>query len=176
MSGNAPVGPEIWIRGPLATTAPPQTSAPQAEVSAPPQQFSWVGAHGGAGASTLAAALGGFDAGRNWPRVDRGEPGGVLLVARTHAAGLQAASRTLDTFRRGAQPPGVELVAVVLVADAPGRLPRQLAQRIRVIGSATKVHRVPWVATWRTGDLGGPVPRDITALAAMVAAHQTRTS
>jgi hypothetical protein len=175
VTGSTPLGPEIWIRGPLITTAPSATSAPPAEASAPRRQLAWVGAHGGAGTSTLAAALGGFDAGRNWPRVDRGEPGGVLLVARTHAAGLQAASRTLDTFRRGAQPPGVELVAVVLVADAPGRLPRPLLQRIKVLGSAADVHRVPWVPAWRTGDLDAPAPREIAALAAMVAAPQAPT-
>ncbi|MFM9588785.1 DUF6668 family protein [Streptomyces scabiei] len=124
-----------------------------AEVPSAPHQLAWLAAHGGAGATTLAAVFGGVDAGRTWPRPDQGEPSSVLLVARTHAAGLQAVSWTLDVFRRGEQPPGLELVAVVLVADAPGRLPRQLLQRIKVIGSAIEVHRVPWVPAWRTGDL-----------------------
>ncbi|MFE9660140.1 hypothetical protein [Streptomyces sp. NPDC005955] len=129
-----------------------------------------MAAHGGAGASTLTTVFGGIDAGRAMPRPDRGEPHTVVLVARTHAAGLQAVSRTLDAFRRGEQPPGVELVAVALVADAPGRLPRQLQQRIKVIGSAVRIHRVPWVPAWRTGDLSVPPPRETSALAALAAA------
>ncbi|MFG2882158.1 DUF6668 family protein [Streptomyces sp. NPDC048297] len=129
-----------------------------------------MAAHGGAGASTLAAVFGGADAGRSWPRPDQGEPGTVVLVARTHAAGLQAVSRTLDVFRRGEHPPGLELAAVALVADAPGRLPRALQQRIKVIGSAVRVHRVPWVPAWRTGDLSAPAPRETSGLAELVAA------
>lgn len=129
-----------------------------------PDRLAWVAVHGGAGTSTLAAVFGGVDVGRSWPRPDQGEPGSILLVARTHAAGLLAVSQTLDLFRRGEHPPGLTLVAVALVADAPGRLPRQLLQRIKVIGSAVDVHRVPWVPAWRTGDLTAPVPRETAAL------------
>lgn len=171
MHSSAPSGPEIWIRGPLTTPEQqPSPSAGQAVVPEVRRQLAWVAAHGGAGTSTLAAVFGGTDAGRGWPRPDRGEPGAVLLVARTHASGLQAVSQTLDTFRLGEEPPGVELVAVVLVADAPGRLPRQLHQRIKVIGSVVDVHRVPWVPAWRTGDLTVPAPRETAALARLVTA------
>ncbi|WP_308436305.1 DUF6668 family protein [Streptomyces filipinensis] len=135
----------------------------------PKRTLAWVAAHGGAGASTLSAVFGGIDLGRSWPRPDRGEPDSVVLVARTHAAGLQAVSRALDLFRRGEQPPGIELIAVALIADAPGRLPRSLQQRIKVIGSVVQVHRVPWVSAWRTGDLTVPAPRDTSGLAALVA-------
>lgn len=96
-------GPEIWIRGPVAP---------------PGRRFAWVGTHGGAGVSTLAAVYGGHDSGRDWP--GPGAPTSVLLVARTHAAGLLAALRGLELFRRGEHPPGLDLDAVVLVADAPG--------------------------------------------------------
>lgn len=168
MQGNAPSGPEIWLRGPVTTPEQPASAPPAAEAPSTPHRLAWVAAHGGAGASTLAAVFGGIDAGRTWPRPDQGQPNSVLLVARTHAAGLQAVSWTLDLFRRGEQPPGLELVAVVLVADAPGRLPRQLLQRIKVIGSAIEIHRVPWVPAWRTGDLTAPPPREIARLAALV--------
>ncbi|MYS51699.1 hypothetical protein GTW46_16815, partial [Streptomyces sp. SID6013] len=119
---------------------------------------------------------GGVDGGRTWPRPEQGEPDGVLLVGRTHAAGLQAVSRALDVFRRGEQPPGLELVAVVLVADAPGRLPRPLHQRIKVIGSVADVYRVPWTPAWRTGDLNVPAPKETAALAALLAAPPVRMS
>ncbi|WP_406483085.1 DUF6668 family protein [Streptomyces sp. NBC_01615] len=158
-------GPEIWIRGPVIGDEPePQPDDPgQLMVTA--REFAWVATHGGAGASTLAAVFGGHDAGRNWPRPDQGEPGSVLLVGRTHAAGLEAVSHTLDIFRRGDAPPGLDLDAIVLVADAPGRLPRPLAQRIKVIASVIDVYRVPWVPAWRTGDLAAEPPRECAQLA-----------
>ncbi|MEU0432701.1 hypothetical protein ABZ153_13905 [Streptomyces sp. NPDC006290] len=163
---RGPGGPEVWIRGPV--DEPEQPRQPYEEdrqlvVSA--RTFSWVATHGGAGASTLATVFGGHDAGRNWPRPDQGEPASVLLVGRTHATGLDAVLHTLDIFRRGDAPPGLDLDAIVLVADAPGRLPRQLTQRVKVINSAIDVYRVPWMPAWRTGDLIGPLPRETSSLA-----------
>ncbi|MET7601396.1 DUF6668 family protein [Streptomyces avermitilis] len=160
---HGPGGPEIWIRGPVGG-GEPQPRREAAQVSASPRRFAWVATHGGAGTTTLATVFGGHDAGRNWPRPERGEPASVLLVGRTHAAGLDAVSHTVDTFRRGEAPPGLDLDAVVLVADAPGRLPRQLAQRIKVIESVIDVYRVPWVPAWRTGELDGPPPRECEQL------------
>ncbi|MET7442489.1 hypothetical protein [Streptomyces sp. NPDC005568] len=136
MQGNAgqgPQGPEVWIRGPV--TGPDQERPQGAPGTVTARRFAWVATHGGAGATTLATVFGGHDAGRNWPRPDQGEPGSLLLVARTHATGLEAVSHTLDTFRRGDVPPGLDLDAVVLVADAPGRLPRPLAQHVKAIGA-----------------------------------------
>ncbi|MFJ9393546.1 DUF6668 family protein [Streptomyces californicus] len=130
-----------------------------------------MNAHGGAGASTLAQLFGGHDSGLAWPDVAAGRPGGVLLVARTHASGLQAVSRVLNAARQKEIPPGVALSAVVLVADAPGRLPRELGRRIKVIGSVVDVHRVPWVPSWRTGNLSGPLPREVAALRRLVAGN-----
>lgn len=163
-TGQAAAGPEIWLRGPVVEPeARPQDPPPQTAAS--PRRFSWVATHGGAGSTTLARVFGGHDAGRNWPRPEHGEPSSVLLVGRTHAAGLDAVSHTLDIFRRGDAPPGLDLDAIVLVADAPGRLPRQLVQRVKVIGSVIDVYRVPWVPAWRTGDLTGPPPKESAALA-----------
>ncbi|MFF3909300.1 DUF6668 family protein [Streptomyces sp. NPDC001848] len=165
---QGPGGPEIWVRGPVVDAGAPPTA--YAYGTASPRRCAWVATHGGAGVSTLATVFGGFDAGRRWPRPDQGEPTSVLLVARTHAAGLGSAQRYLDVFRRGEAPPGLALGAVVLVADAPGRLPRPLAQRVRAIESMTGVHRVPWVSAWRTGDLGGRPPRALDRLARFIGA------
>ena len=152
-------GPEIWIRGPVP--APETPPGPYAATPGP-RRFSWLGTHGGAGASTLAAVYGGHDCGRDWPGPD--DPPSVLLVARTHASGLESALRTLEVFRRGQAPAGLDLDAVVLVADAPGRLPRQLAQRVRLIESVIDVYRVPWVQDWRLGDLSAAPPRETEPL------------
>ncbi|NJP49201.1 hypothetical protein HCJ93_03700 [Streptomyces sp. SBST2-5] len=165
-------GPEIWLRGPVAT---PEAAA--REAGGPPgpaparasgRVFSWVGTHGGAGVSTLAAVYGGHDSGRSWP--GPGDPQSVLLVARTHAAGLDSVTAALELFRLGQVPQGLDLDAVVLVADAPGRLPKPLAQRIRLIENLIDVYRVPWVSEWRLGDLSGRPPREAEDLARLTGA------
>ncbi|MFE9443258.1 DUF6668 family protein [Streptomyces sp. NPDC006602] len=159
-------GPEIWLRAPVGGLEGESPEA--AHGSAGFRRHSFVGTHGGAGTSTLARVYGGHDCGRDWP--GPADPRSVLLVARTHAAGLGAALHTLELFRHGEAPPGLEVHAVVLVADAPGRLPRPLAQRIKVIDSAIPVHRVPWVPAWRLGDLSGTPPRETEALAGLTGA------
>jgi len=166
MRAGVQQGPEVWIRGPVAATDAGLRPDPGARPGSAPGH-SWVAAHGGAGTTTLAAVYGGHDCGRAWP--GPGEPPSVLLVARTHAAGLDAVGRALEVFRRGAAPAGLCLDGVVLVADAPGRLPRQLAQRVRAIESVADVHRVPWVPAWRVGDLTGRPPRETEPLARLLA-------
>ena len=109
---------------------------------------------------------GGQDCGRSWPGPH--DPRSVLLVARTHASGLATVPGALDLFRRGAAPQGLDLEGVVLVADAPGRLPRPLADRVSALEAVIDVYRVPWVPDWRLGDPPGPPappPRQTEALA-----------
>ncbi|MEU0127046.1 MULTISPECIES: DUF6668 family protein [unclassified Streptomyces] len=183
-------GPQMWIRGPAAQQAAPATAvSPQASGPAPSgpaepaeeepsphrgERVAWVNAHGGGGASTLVGVLGGADLGRRWPEPARGEPGGVLLVARTHAGGMRAASQALNALRLGDHPDGVHLIALVLVADAPGRLPRRLGQRVRVLRSAAEVHRVPWIPAWRLGTEVDPLPKQVRALAELTSGAPRR--
>ncbi|MFD9285982.1 DUF6668 family protein [Streptomyces mirabilis] len=130
--------------------------------------ISWVGAHGGAGATTFAGALGGTDMGHAWPEVAEGDPGDVLLLARTHLAGLQAASKALDSLRTGRHPQGIRLMALVLVADAPGRLPPELWRRVRVLRAAVRTFSVPWIPQWRVGKPAPKAPRSVVELAALI--------
>ena len=113
----------------------------------------WVGVHGGAGESTLEQLyVGTRAAGHCWPIADAGRPA-VVLVARTHARGLvavQTAVRDLS-YRQLA----VQLLGVVLIADAPGRLPRALRELVnRVVGTelVPRWWSLPFVSDWRVGE------------------------
>ncbi|CAM5460919.1 hypothetical protein ACFUV2_33320 [Streptomyces pilosus] len=128
----------------------------------------WVKAHGGAGATSLAGVLGGVEVGARWPDPSRGEPHRVVLVGRTSARGLRSVSRALGELRGEDGPRGLDLLAVVLVADAPGRLPLGLLGRIRVLRSVVHVHRVPWIPAWRMDRRPRTLPRQLVTLADLV--------
>ncbi|WP_078917793.1 DUF6668 family protein [Streptomyces sp. NRRL S-813] len=176
-------GSHLWVRGPATQQAAPPPATPLrpkpgTPLKHPPSPHrghhtAWVNAHGGGGASTLAHLLGGADLGRRWPEPAHGEPANVLLVARTHAAGLQAASRALNALRTADHPPGIHLIALVLVADAPGRLPRPLGQRVRILRSATEVHRILWIPTLRLGEKTDTPPKQLRTLAQLLTTPPT---
>jgi hypothetical protein len=111
-----------------------------------------VGAHGGAGTTTVARLLRATDLGTCWPTPADGHPPRVLLVARTHAAGLMAASKAFAGYYAAGHPEGPYLAGFVLVPDAPGRLPKPLRRRITILASATMVLVLPWVAAWRLSE------------------------
>jgi len=142
----------------------------------------WLGAHGGAGESTLAEWLpGSRPADHRWPTAPAGpvDPAGgapspVVLVCRSHARGLQAAQKALTDWASGAVP-GVELLGLVVVADAPGRLPKPLRDLARLVGGgAPRVWHLPWIEAARYAPTDGttapPAParkllREVTHLA-----------
>lgn len=194
-AANSPSDP--WVRGPVTEHQPyglvptftdafpgsaghgptdvPHLSTPVQPLvdDAAEKSVSWVGAHGGAGATTFAGALGGVDVGHAWPDVTEGHPGDMLLLARTHLSGLQAASKTLDALRTGKHPVGLNLLALVLVADAPGRLPVELWRRVRVMRSVVGTISVPWIAEWRVGRPASKAPRAVMQLAALIPKSST---
>lgn len=120
----------------------------------------FVGAHGGAGESTLAELLpGAAAADHRWPFYPEGLTAGlpnVVLVARTSASGLLAAQAAAAQWAAGATP-AVRLLGLVCVADAPGRLPRPLRELADLIaGGVPRRWDLPWVEQWRTGEPAGP--------------------
>lgn len=122
-----------------------------------------VGVHGGAGASTIAQLAGGA-CGRLWPVPHPYEPAArvlpVVLVTRTHAAGLLAAQVALTQWAGGGVDPRVNLLGLALVADAPGRLPRALRDLMKVIsGGAPRRWELPWSESLRLGDPDPKLPR-----------------
>ncbi|MBC7630548.1 DUF6668 family protein [Aeromicrobium sp.] len=106
-----------------------------------------VGTHGGAGETTLAQLLGGTATDRRWPSISP-QPA-VVLVARTHATGLAAAQLAMRAWA-AAETPHVRLAGIVLVADAPGKLPKPLADLANILGGGVPhMWHVPWVGAYR---------------------------
>lgn len=115
----------------------------------------WLGAHGGAGESRLEQLLeGSRAAGHHWPLVGETvlRPARVVLVARTNVSGLLAAQRAGREW--ASESVAVALGGLVLMADAPGRLPRPLRELADVVsGAFPRVWRIPWVEAWRTDEV-----------------------
>jgi hypothetical protein len=115
-----------------------------------------MAAHGGAGVSSLLraglAAAGAVDGQRRWPAAGR-----MLLVARTSTGALE---RARDLARAHAQAgPDVELVGLVLVADAPGRLPARISALADLVsGAFARCWQVPWLTEWRLAAATEPLP------------------
>ncbi|QAY64974.1 hypothetical protein ET495_17280 (plasmid) [Xylanimonas allomyrinae] len=131
----------------------------QVDVSEMPTPTAWiVGVHGGSAETTLAHLVDGAVAtGHRWPiGTPRAPMAPVVLVARTGMNDLRAAQRAVIEWASGATP--VALAGLVLVADAPGRLPRPLTDLAQVIaGGVPRCWRMPWVEDWR---MGGEVTAD----------------
>lgn len=143
--------------------------------TASPHWVWFVGAHGGAGETTLAGLLPEAGEGdHRWPVHLDGSVPHVVLIARTSAAGLLAARTALAQWAAGDTPP-VRLLGLVLSPDASGRTPKPLRQLAELVAGGVrptehrKVWHLPWVDEWRTGDQAGPKPtarlfRDIADL------------
>lgn len=100
-----------------------------------------LGAHPGAGVSTLATATGfrdGLPPARSVVHPDTI----TLLVGRTHAAGLTFIRAALQNHRTG-------YARVLLVPDGPGKLPKPLRDQVLVISGVAPVTVAPWVTAWR---------------------------
>jgi len=117
----------------------------------------WLGAHGGAGESTLEELFSGSRAAdHGWPLTGANvAPARVVLVARTHAHGLRAAQSAIREWAAGDVQ--VLLLGLVLIADAPGRLPHGLRQLAGLIaGGVPAVWSIPWIEAWRVGEPPAP--------------------
>ena len=169
-----PATPPLSLFPPSAPQSlfpPPVTgaAAPQASVTAPgpgqgalplrmvrPTASLWVvGAHGGAGETSIAALHPTWEAtGHTWPtpsELTARCPS--ILVARTHAAGLHAAQKTLTQWASGVVGRNTPLLGLVLVADAPGRIPKPLRElAAHVSGGAPRTWHVSWMEAWRMGE------------------------
>ncbi|MBD8586001.1 hypothetical protein IFT90_15705 [Frigoribacterium sp. CFBP 8766] len=163
------------LRGPTA----PQPTAVQVPESAdrlPTRQVFtevsmwWLGAHGGAGETTLSALVQSSQpADHAWPLPnERGASNRVTIVARTNYAGLMAAQRAAREWAAGTTAGLVDLAGLVLIADAPGRRPKELRQlEQHIAGGYPRLWTLPWVEAWRMGPASpDDMPREYRALLA----------
>lgn len=160
-----PVRPQAGLAG---ESTPEGLAFRAVPMNVPNPPWWWVGCHGGAGVSTLADLVpGGRESGKAWPVPADGNLSRVVLVARTNARGLAAAQAAARQWAAG-RVPGVGMLGLVAVADAPGRLPRQLTELLRLVaGGLPKAWFVPWIDALRFDHpLPPKLPRALTMLEA----------
>lgn len=141
----------------------PEHLLPLHETSATPTLW-FVGAHGGAGESTLAALNPHWAAaGHAWPSLPGGRPAVCVLVARTHVSGLLAAQRALMQWASSTAGPSAQCLGLLLVADRPEKkTPPAITDLIaHVAGGAPRLWRIGWVEDWRMGDLDVRPPSSV---------------
>lgn len=133
----------------VAIAAPrPASLIARATSSSPGASLCWVSVSGGAGSTSLAHINGDESLTACWPEPSRGWPSTVVLVARSNIASLNAAGRFLqEAVARSV--PDLDVVGLVVSADAPGRMPRAVKARISELGALTTVWALPWVSQWR---------------------------
>lgn len=146
------MGREEVVYGPLApvlgVTAPAEPVLQPTVVESRPKVWV-VGLHGGAGATSIANLIDGAEElPASWPIVlDEELVAPVILVARTHYSGLEAAQNATQEWASGAVPS--TLLGLVLVADAP-RPSRTLKTSIRdTLHRAPHGWHLPWQESWR---------------------------
>ena len=145
-----------------------------------------VGCHGGAGATSVATALSDHldvhDHGQCWPTepVTRQLPPLVLLVARTTGHGLEAAVNAAREWGSNAVP-WVQLVGLVLVADAPTVHPDLRTRIESSLGTTPRGWLLPWQEQWRPlpvteRPVKRPVRKLITSIAQAITDQRLRDS
>jgi len=176
VSTHAPAGPAV--RGPQPTLDRPARALPRHTVDRPGPFV--LGVHGGAGESLIAALLGWEPAQHSWPVAPTAltdQTTKVVLTCRSDQVGLLAAR---DASREWAAStvPGVDLVGLVVIADAPGRLPRPLQDLCGVItGGLPHCWHLPWQPALRLGARADPnepaVRRLVDAISAATCRNRT---
>ena len=143
----------------------------------------WItGVHGGSGESRIADIIDGARVGDHcWPVLPDGSTPRVLLVCRTDMRGLTAARSALIQWASGAAP-SVDLLGLAVLADAPGKTPKELRGFASIVGGgAPRLWILPWVESWRLGhSTVAPTSRDyqrfITDLAALATDNPPSTT
>jgi hypothetical protein len=120
-----------------------------------PRRFAVVAAHGGAGASTVLGLLALAYSGADSIELTELTVGDALplstepmLVARSSAAGIEAAARVLATWHPASAPPWF-----IVMADVPAKPPFPARYRLRALsGQVRSVITVPFLWPLRAAD------------------------
>lgn len=144
---TGPRAPQRGIPAPDRADQLPTRTQPQAA------DLWWLGVHGGSGESTLAQLVADWAAaGHAWPEPPVPDPVRVVLTARSHMRGLRAAQVAATQWAAGLVP-HVDVLGLVILADAPGRLPRPLRDYAQLVaGGVPRTWNLPWIETWRLGE------------------------
>jgi hypothetical protein len=143
----------------------PERTTGRSSSITPGTYWAWVGAHGGAGVTTLSQAIpGGVDLGRRLPVEEGLTDLPAVVVCRGNAGGLIAARDTAAMAHASTR-----LLGLVVVADIPERRrPKVLAESLYLTRGAFNDHvwEMPWVEAWRLGENPSPTnnPREIRDL------------
>lgn len=134
---------------PATVSAPDRVASIRTEplptTRAHPPVVAIVGAHGGAGTSTLARWWApAADCGQSWPGSVQTTQR-VVVAARLCLPGLVACADRLREWHVGTAPGGVEIVGVVLSAARPGRVPAPVRRYRAVVEDlAEQVWDIGW--------------------------------
>jgi len=125
-------------------TAPVRTD-PLPTTGAHPPLWAVLGAHGGAGTSTLARWWApAADTGLAWP-ASPATTQLVLVAARLCMPGLTAAADRLREWHAGLAAPGVEVIGLVLTAARPGGVPAVVRRYRSVVTDLVEsVYEIGW--------------------------------
>ncbi|MGO4613038.1 hypothetical protein AB4305_03680 [Nocardia sp. 2YAB30] len=135
--------------GTVAAPAPerlaPVRETPLPTTGAHPPLFAVLGAHGGAGTSTLARWWApAADTGLAWPASPRTTQQ-VIVAARLCMPGLTAAADRLREWHAGLAPDGVRVIGLVLSAARPGKVPAAVRRyRTVVTELVDHVYDIGW--------------------------------
>ena len=149
-----------WLAVPSKDRSAPIWDAPVPRPSGPDPVIWLLGAHGGAGVSTLESVWApAADSRRGWPAADAAPF--VVVVARMHAAGLDAAHQ-LCLQHQGGEVGGCELLGLVTVAATPGKPAVSLSRRREIVaaaaGASWHIDWMPELLTATTSELAEWTP------------------
>ncbi|MEV0766524.1 hypothetical protein [Nocardia sp. NPDC050435] len=116
----------------------------------PPPLVWLLGAHGGAGVSTLAQLMApAADCHRRWPAVLEGESPYVVVVARETVDGLARAHDLLRQWHCGQAGHRAHLLGLVTCAHQPKTAPKPITRYLEVIETLAPARwRIGWQADW----------------------------
>lgn len=159
---TGPAQPTGW-HGQRAPAALPRVFAPATD------RVQIVGLHGGAGVTTVTRLLGEQHANDAGGKVPMGGAPVVLLVARTHSAGLAAVRRAGQAWAAHLLD-DVQLLGLVLVDDGP-RMSREQQRHVKALLAVLPcTWRLGWHEPWRvvtdpvTDELPARIRRTVTEI------------